>query len=136
MTPAGLAEAIAEAVIDATEEQKGVVMFASEDAAAEGISDALAVTPLGMKTAIDERAASDQEVEVGTENEKFITPASIKAILDEIRGAIESLDDRVKKLEPTETPQPEHEPSEPGTDSDSVAEDVTQSNSQESTNGN
>ena len=140
VTPSGLKEAIAEAVVDATAEQKGVVQLATEEITGEGLSSALAVTPLGLKSAIDARAASEEEVRVGTEAEKFATPASLKAILEEINEKLSSLDERVTALEPTEEPEPEPEP-EPetlsGSDGAETGGEETQMTTaaQEKTNG-
>lgn len=102
VTPAGMKAAIEEAVVSATAEQAGVVQLATEGQTSEGASTALAATPAGVKQAIDDRAASAEEVEVGTEDSHFVTPASLKATLDEIHEKLTELDTRLKALEPAE----------------------------------
>ena len=100
VTPKGVKAALDATIKDATAEQKGIVQFATEDITKLGESEALAVTPLGLDAALDDRAASAEETSVGTEAAKFVTPASLKGILDQINQKLEDLESRLSVLEP------------------------------------
>ena len=52
-----------------------------------------------MKAAIDDRAASSEEVEVGTAIGKFVTPATLKPVIDDLLSTISALTERVAALE-------------------------------------
>lgn len=99
VTPAGLKAAFEGAFASATEEQAGTIRLATPDEARTGESQTTAVSPSSMKAVIDDRAASAEEVDVGTANAKFVTPATLKPVVDGLMSTINELTARVAALE-------------------------------------
>ena len=99
MTPATVKAAFDNAFASATEEQAGTVRLATPDEAKAGTDETTAVSPATMKAAVDDRAASAEEVSVGTSTSKFVTPATLKTVIDALNLTIAELTARVEELE-------------------------------------
>ena len=99
MTPATVKAAFDNAFASATEEQRGTVRLATPDEARAGTDATTAVSPATMKAAVDDRAASAEEVSVGTSTSKFVTPATLKTVIDALNETIAELTARVEELE-------------------------------------
>ena len=99
MTPATVKAAFDDSFSSATEEQAGTVRLATPDEAKAGTDETTAVSPATMKAATDDRAASAEEVSVGTSTSKFVTPATLKTVIDALNLTIAELTARVEELE-------------------------------------
>lgn len=92
VTPSGVKAALEGAFISATEEQSGTVRLATPDEARAGASETTAVSPASVKAAIDDRAASQDEVNVGTSDGKYVTPKTLKSLIDAVNARIAALE--------------------------------------------
>lgn len=99
MTPATVKAAFDDFFASATEEQAGTVRLATPDEAKAGTDATTAVSPANLKAAVDDRAASAEEVSVGTSTTKFVTPATLKTVIDALNLTIAELTARVEELE-------------------------------------
>ncbi len=99
VTPAAMKATLDASLVSATEEKAGIVRLATPDETKLGEEQMTAVSPFNMKMAIDERAASQEEIAVGTANRKFVTPLTIKPVIEDLLSKIEALKLRIEELE-------------------------------------
>ena len=65
-----------------SEEYYGVVKLATQDETTTGTNDEKAITPLKLKTELDNRQATDEEIEEGADVKKYVNPSQLKQVSD------------------------------------------------------
>ena len=64
----------------ATEEELGVVKIARSIDVKEGEDDLRAITPKKLKEELDDRQATDEEIEIGEDIKKYVNPKQLKSL--------------------------------------------------------
>ena len=85
-----------------SETERGEIIIATQEEVNEGIEDTKAITSLKNKTyfnnSFDNRQATDEEIEEGTDIKKYLNPKQIKDIKDEIYNNVDILDNNIIAL--------------------------------------
>ena len=74
----------------ATETERGEIIIANQEEINIGEDNTKAITPLKNKTYFDNQQATDEEINLGEDIKKYINPKQIKAVKDNLKVIIEN----------------------------------------------